>query len=194
VTNFLVDFDSTLSNTFVKQIEWLNHKFRTNYTEEDFLDWGLPHLTSEEIAYLWSDECFLDPVFQLSCDPLPYAVDKVQQIIDRGDTITVVSDRPQELFSVTRMWLANNLTRIVPLVFTRSPFHTSVIHNHSAYNTKSQVSWNRRLTTIVEDAPHHSYALAQREYVDKVYMLDKPNNRDVHHPKIQRIQDWREVA
>lgn len=189
---WLIDYDSTLANTFQRQVEELNKEFGTNYTEEDFKDWGMINLPQEQIEYLWSDDVFLSEEFQMSCQPLPGAIEKLSEILDwRGEKAYVISDRPQVLYGVTREWLDQQGLGDMELIFTRSPHSKS--DQNMAIHSKSRMAYYKRLKKVVEDAPHHSLALAQRSYIDKVYLLDKANNRHIEHPKIQRIVGWEEI-
>lgn len=190
---WLIDYDSTLVNTFERQIQELNLEYGTTYTEEDFTDWENLHIPDDHRSYLWSDDVFLNRDFQLSCEPLPNAIHKIGEIIDeRREKAFVISDRPLALYTVTREWLNAHYLEDLPLIFTRSPYGGSM-YKERAEHSKSRMAYYKRLTHVVEDAPHHALKLANRKWVENVYLLDKANNRHIEHPKITRVSGWRDI-
>lgn len=192
MTKWLIDFDATLADTFLLQLDTINKKFNTCYTEDDFPTWSTEDVLPPDIVeFMWSDKVFLSEEFQMAVRPVPHAILGVQKLMRCGDECMVVSDRPQALYEVTARWLAAHGLPNLPVIFTRS------VHSKSdqllSIMTKSQIAYLYRLTHVVEDSPHHSIALAERSYVDKVYLIDKLCNRHIEHPKIQRIKTWEEV-
>lgn len=148
-------------------------------------------MNEEEISYLWGPEVFLNTDFQINVRPVDGAIEGVQKLLDEGHELTVVTDRSPRIQEVTRAWLDKHGLTNLPVVFTRNK---DVRTYQEAMRTKAQVAWSRRLTHVVEDAPHHSLGLAERPYIEKVWLLDKPYNRHVEHPKIARISSWKEVT
>lgn len=139
-------------------------------------------------AHMWGDDVFLSDEFQLTCEPVPHAIEGVHELLARGDSAIVVSDRPQRLLDATQTWLREHDLDL-PLIFTRS------VHSLSTEGmTKSQIAYLYKLRHVVEDAPHHAEWLGNRSYVDQVYLLDKPYNRDVEHEKVTRVDSWKEIA
>lgn len=188
---WLIDFDSTLCNTFLSQIEALNQHFGTSHTVEEFTDWGMTNLNEEEIAFIWGKDCWLNDDLHRNATTVPHSVETLRAMIDSGEEAFVVTDRGAHLHEVTKEWLANHGLGDVEVFFTRSPFSKS--DQDMSIPTKSQVAYYKRMNVVVEDAPHHSMSLAQRSFIDKVYLIDTPSNRHVAHPKITRITSWREI-
>lgn len=192
MTKYLIDFDMTLSKTFVAQIDEVNKRFDKNYLYSQFVTWASEDvLESQEVEYMWSEDVFLSEAFQLSCEPLPHAVERVQELLSDGHKGIVVSDRPKSLFTATVKWLEQQGLGDLPVLFTRSIHSKS--DQETTIKTKAQIAYLHKLTHVVEDSPHHSIGLAQRSYIDKVYLLDTPNNQHIEHDKITRIYDWRSV-
>lgn len=189
---WLIDFDTTLSNTFVEQIKKLNERFNTSYILADFTDWELSNLSTEEAQYMWSEHLFLNHEFQRSCPPVEGALERMRQLQKISDYMCVVSDRPLSLYDVTREWLDTNELNGVDLILTSSR-HTTV-EGDRPLHTKSRIAYYKRLNMVVEDSPHNSIYLADRSYINKVYLIDTPSNQGVEHEKIQRITSWREVV
>lgn len=189
---YLLDFDSTLSATLFHQIEEVNNKFQTNYKPEDFVHWKTETiLTEEQAEYMWKT-LFLSEDFQASCEPVPGAIEGAHRILGCSQGAIVVSDRPQQLYDVTREWLDQQGLAQVPLIFTRSVHSESDQHSHIM--TKAQIAYLHKLTHVIEDAPHHAFGLAERDYIRHVYLLDTAYNRQIEHPKIQRVKSWEEIT
>lgn len=192
MVKYLFDFDSTLSATFANQILELNKAFGTAYTEETFTHWETERvLNEEESDYIWKT-LFLSEDFQASCDPVPGAIEGAHRLLMCGNDAIVVSDRPHQLFDVTREWLDQQGLAQIPLIFTRN-IH-SLSDQSTDIMTKAQIAYLYKLTHVIEDAPHNALGLAQRSYIDHVYLLDKACNRDIVHPKIQRVHSWEEIT
>lgn len=190
---WLVDFDSTLSATMDHQLELVNERFGTSFTRDDLISWNTEeYMTPEQAAYMWGDDVFFNLDFQAGVKPVEGAIEGVMRMLDNGHEVFVVSDRAEKLYDGTRKWLDMQGLAGVDLIFTRSPKHSKVVSNGA--HTKSQVAYYKRLKTVVEDAPHHAEVLANRSYIDKVYLIDMPYNRGIRHPKVERIYSWEEVS
>ena len=191
-TRWLIDFDSVLSNTFKHQIERLNERFDLSLTHEDFTSWDTSKfLTEEQADYMWGNEVFLNPQFQLECSAVPYGIFVVRLLVSIGDECVVVSDRPRELYDVTRLWLDQHELRI-PLFLTRS--HISKSDQDASIPTKQDVVRLLGLTKAVDDAPHHATAFRDMPEMGRVYLMDTPSNQDVvETPKITRVRSWFDV-
>lgn len=189
---WLIDYDSTLADTHKPRIEAMNQKFGTHYRVEDFTTWSPPQfLEPEHDAWQWGTECFLNEDFQANCPPVEGAIEGMEVLLAYGDHPIIVSDRPPCLFEVTRDWLDRHGLDVVRLLFTR---HKHSLNDQISGLTKLQAAWQYRLQGVIEDSPHHSLNLAQKEYIDRVYLLDMPYNQDVSHSKIQRVSSWKEIA
>ena len=188
---WLLDYDSTLADTHKPRIEAMNKEFGTDYKVEDFTTWSPPSfLDPDHDAWQWGPECFMNEDFQISAPPVEGAITGVNRLLAYGDQCIVVSDRPAELFEVTRDWLDNQGLDVVRLLFTR---HRHSLNVTNVGQTKLQVAWQHKLNGVIEDSPHHSIALAQKDYVDTVYLLDMPYNRHIEHEKIRRVKSWFDI-
>jgi uncharacterized HAD superfamily protein len=188
---FLVDYDATLANTFQEQIDACNKKFNTSYTYDMFTTWRSEDvLTKEEAEYIWGSEVFFSEDFQIKVEPVKGAVQGLRDLLDMGYECMVVSDRPKELFEVTRDWLDRQGFDTVRLLFTRHKASMAV--DKSGAMTKSQAAWVHKLTAVWDDAPHHAETLSQREWIQRVYMLDNPHNHHINMPKVIRVDSWQD--
>lgn len=185
-----LDYDMTLANTFIEQIELLNKEFGTLYKHEDFYTWATEDVcTPEEVAWLWGDSCFLSEEFQANVEPVEGAIEGVLSLLNQGHHCMIISDRPSQLFEVTRDWLDRQGLDMVRLLFTRHK-HSANTDNVSGVMTKSQAAWSYKLDTVFDDAPHHCSVLAEKDWINEVYMINSPHNQHISHPKIIRCFGW----
>ena len=192
MSKWLIDFDSTLSDTFAGVIPVVNAEFGTNYTPKDFVSWSSElFMEPEHASFMWGEHGFLSDDVQIATPPVRYAIQGVKQLLRKGHDLMVVSDRPSRLYDVTCAWLQQHELDL-PVVFTHNKHSASV--GTDGDRTKAQVAWQHRLTHVVEDAPHHAKSFADRSFVDRVYLLDYPHNQDVAHEKITRVHTWKEIA
>lgn len=189
---WLIDYDSTLADTGRMRIDAINEHFGTSFTSGIFTQWNnTGYLTNEQDAWSWGDECFLNIDLQADAYPMPHAIDAMQRMIEEGEQMMIVSDRPPSLFEVTRDWLDRQGLDTIRLLFTK--------HKHSKSGdvkgalTKLQAAYLYKLNYVVEDAPHHSVNLANKDYIEKVYLLTMPYNQGIEHEKITRVNDWTEI-
>lgn len=191
MSRWLIDYDSTLSDTFREQLVWLGREFGTTYSYDDFTKWRSEDVVSAaEAAFLWGDQCFLNEDFQRQCPPIPGAIEGMLDLLEMGEHLMVVSDRPAQLFDVTRQWLDAQGLDMVRLLFT---YHKSSMSlDGDGMMTKYQAAARHKLTHVWEDAPHHAEKFASKEWIQHVFLLDTPYNQEIEHPKIIRIANWNE--
>lgn len=189
MARWLIDYDSTLADTFAEQIIWLNREFGSVYEYDDFTKWRSEDVvTPEEAAFLWGEECFLNEDFQRECPPIPGAIDGMNDLLEMGEHLMIVSDRPVQLFDVTREWLDRQGLDMVRLLFTHHKNSMSL--DSTGMMTKYQAAARHQLQYIVEDAPHHAETFANKVWVKQVFLLDKPYNQEIEAGKIIRVPGW----
>jgi hypothetical protein len=190
VANWLIDFDMTLSQTFTTQIDWLNDAFGSEYTANSFKDWHSERvLSKEEAAFMWGEDCFLNPDFQMSVPMVEDADIAIRTLLDNGHGVVIVSDRPPSLYDVTYSWIDKNIGEILPVILTRS------LHSKSSTNdsipTKQDIADKLKLTYVVDDAPHHAQEFAFMPNIERVYLVDTPSNRFVPQSDVLvRAESW----
>lgn len=187
----LYDFDSTIADTQQMRLDAVNQEFGTNYTKSYFTAWKDDDLFPKEVLeYMWGPHVFLDTELQMNAQPNDGAIEGIKELHKNGHTGIVVSDRPMMLYDVTRAWLNSYGLDYVPLIFTKSVAMTNV--KGDAVQTKSQIAYLHKLTHAIEDSPHHAEALAGRDYINSVYLMDMPYNQVVQeHDKIIRVPDFK---
>ena len=191
VKNFLIDFDSTLAATDKALLAGVNKEFGTSYKESDLTTWNTEEvMPPEHVKYMWGT-LFVDPEFMYTVQPVEGAIQGIRNLWDQGHKCTVVSDRPSHLYDSVEWWLEKYFGAL-HLIFTRNLTNKSVLSD-AKMMTKSQVAYLYKLNWVVEDAPHNSVRLADRQFVEGVYLIDKPYNQEVEHEKITRVHSWNEI-
>lgn len=192
MSRILVDYDQTLCATQQALLDVCNVRFGEAFTSKDITSWLTEkHLPLEYVTYMWGADGFLNVDVQANANPVDGAIQGMLALMDAGHQPMIVSDRPPELFEVTRDWLDRHGLDMVRLLFTR--------HKHSKNTstkgmTKVQAAYLYKLDTIIEDAPHHAEAFALKPYVDHIFLLDMPYNQLIHDEKVQRVHSWSDIV
>ncbi len=194
MAKILVDLDGVLMDSLSAQLDVLNKTFRTCWTTEQLTHyWTEEFMEDSHVAFLWGPECFLDEKLQINAEAVEGGISGVKRLIDMGHIPMIVSDRPKQLFEVTRAWLDNHDLDTIRLMFTRH-IRSGALAN-GARMSKSQAAYLYKLTHVIEDSPHNARLLAKRAYVDTVYLLDKPYNQEEYLDKdIIRCDRWLNVC
>lgn len=189
----LLDYDSTIADTTSHRLASINEKFGTSYCTSGVTTWhngDSGYMDESYDGWSWGPECFLSPDWQLEIPPVEGAIEGIHRLLREGHEGMVVSDRPLSLFECTREWLDRVGLDTVRLLFTKHKASKS--GDHKGF-TKSQAAYLYKLTTVIEDAPHHSQQLAERSYIEKIFLLDTPYNQGIAHGKIVRVKGWNEI-
>lgn len=193
MTRFCIDYDSTLAATDLARLEALNAQFGTNYVLSDITDWNwtAENYPEEHETWQWGPECFMNEEFQYYVPSVPGAIEGVQALLHAGHQAIIISDRPDSLFDVTRAWLDERGLGTVRLFFTR---HKASLSTGTTGLTKQQAVVLFKLTEVVDDGPHHAEMFASKPHIERVFLLDRPYNQEVDHPKIIRVSGWDEIT
>ena len=146
----------------------INQSSRPYYFIEDTLHADVAALDTAKLL-------MKDPEFYLGLDPIPGARDSVSLISQRYWTCYLTA-RGEDEYDATSTWLHN-------LRFPR----LDIVLSHDKGKTAEDLG----ITHAVEDAPHHALRLADNGVV--VYLMDYSYNRDIDHPSIIRVRNWRDV-
>jgi 5' nucleotidase, deoxy (Pyrimidine), cytosolic type C protein (NT5C) len=192
MSRWLVDYDSTLAETFLEQLRITNQEFDTEYEDSMFVTWrSEDYMPEAHASFMWGPDVFLSECWQLSVPPVPGAIEGCQRLLDQGEHLMIVSDRPPALFDVTRQWLDDHGLDMVRLLFTSHKASSMIPTKDSI--SKYQAAARYKLDHVVEDAPHHAETFANKPWIERVYLLDRPCNRKVDHPKIRRVHSWNDI-
>lgn len=195
MTRLLVDYDQTLADTQTEMNHDMSLVFGKKFSLDEITSWHNDgYFTEEEDAYRWGPQCFLNEALQSRVRPVHGAIEGMFHLLERGYKPMIVSDRPKELFEVTRDWLDQQGLDMVRLLFTR---HKHSQSNESTLMTKYQAAWNHRLEMVIEDAPHHTNQFVTKPYISRVFLLNYPYNREhavKPHEKITRVNYWDDIC
>ena len=175
----LLDFDSTTADLDKHMRDSVNARFGTDYQAEEITSWEWwDTRPPEQGAYVWGDECFQSVTWTMDIPPIAGAIDGVQELLDEGHELFVVSDRAPHMGLWLSSWLAmHGLTLPVFTTSRKGP-------------TKLDMIRELELEVVIEDAPHHARDMAASGLVQAVMLLDKPWNHDVVHRRVIRCFGW----
>lgn len=172
-------------------LDQCNKEFGTTYTKNDLTEWLTENILPADVAkYMWGPECWMNEDVQANAAPVEGALEGIQQLLANDHHLMIVSDRPASLFEVTRDWLDRNGLADIRLLFTR---HKHSQNQSNEHMTKLQAAYLYKLRMMIDDSPHHPLQFAEKDYVDRVYLLDMPYNQKTAGEKIVRVSSWREI-
>lgn len=117
--------------------------------------------------------------------PIAGAIEALRDIKGMGYTVVVVTARPywqyKRLYSDTMNWARANGLEYDHIIFNKD---------------KAEAIWEfihpARPRFFVEDRSKHALELV--DVGVPVLLFDTPRNRDIEHPLVQRVTDWRKIA
>lgn len=130
----LVDMDDTLENLCEKWVDYLNDKHGTDVKYSDITDWDMSKAfptIDKELMY----EPLFDKALWERVTPLPGAVERVQQLINDGHKVVVVTASHQDTVSL----------KLNAVLFKYFPFfYSQRCYYHIAETTRSRRCAYRR--------------------------------------------------
>lgn len=186
MARILLDFDSTIADFEGAMLEALNRKFDTNYREHDVTswDWWWTALTERQVSYVWGTGVYESAFFTMCIPEVEGAYKGVWALTELGHEPVIVSDRQDYMKPWIESWLR----------VQGWPLFKVVMSNRETYS-KVEVAKDLGLTIAVEDSPHHAKALACSPHIEKVYVRERPYNKEVEGlPRVTRFKEWDEVV
>ena len=174
-----LDFDDTLMHTREGLVQLLNQLHNTTTRIEDCHDYYLSHpwnLNEDQFHAMFEAH---EP--HLHTQPPLEGLLETLRAWSPHATFSVITGRPEEWLPSAITWLAqHDILSINNILAAKS---------HGGKRTGIARSLN--LAFFIED--HASFAKEVANAGTPVFLLDRPNNRDLHHPLITRVADWHEI-
>lgn len=169
----LIDMDDTLEGLCPEWVKYLNNKHGTSVKHSDITDWDMTKaFPSLERKLVYAP--LVDPALWENVKPLPGAVEKVQQLINDGHKVVIVTASHQDTVS----------PKLNSVLFRYFPFLTykDVIISSQKQLIKGDV--------LVDDAPHN---LVNGTY--KGILMNAYHNAkyDAEANGFVRANDWEDV-
>jgi uncharacterized HAD superfamily protein len=172
-----LDFDDTLMHTREGLVDLLNHLHNTNVRIEDCHDYYLSHpwkLTEDQFHAMFEaheSHLHLQP-------PLEGLLETLRAWAPHAD-FSIITGRPDFWLPSAIAWLAKHRISVDNIIAAK------------ARGGKGAVARALAIDFFVED--HASFA---KEVIDvgiPVLLIDRPYNRELHHPLIHRVADWHDI-
>jgi uncharacterized HAD superfamily protein len=172
-----LDFDDTLMHTREGLVALLNQLHNTTTRIEDCHDYYLSHpwkLTEDQFhAMFEAHESHLH-----TQPPLEGLLETLCAWSFHA-TFSIITGRPEEWLPSATTWLAQHNIPINNILAAKS------------HGGKGKIARSLNLAFFIED--HASFAKEVANAGTFVFLLDRPYNRDLHHPLITRVADWHEI-
>lgn len=180
-----IDIDEVVAGFIERFLEYANQKNGTSFGFEDVHSyhlWETPIHSSKEESV--SEVMEFQNSSHFEKVGLIEGAREVILEIAKTNNIYFVTSRPTEIKEKTEKFLKQNFNEI----------DFEIIHSGEIYGgkPKSEICRDLGLNFMVEDNPH--YALDCAEKGVRVFLLNKPWNRDYsYHDNITKIKDWNEI-
>jgi uncharacterized HAD superfamily protein len=184
------DIDDVLAEFQFGWVEFNNTKYGMNMKFSDINDFSYAKVMniSEEEVFKRIFE-FYETEIITRLVPVEGAVETVDAL-SKGNTLYVITSRPQEIAAMTRNWLNRYYSdKFREILFTGQISRDGFDHKI----TKADICKRHKIDWLVEDAPIHAVHVAEAGI--NVALLEKPWNKDVtiNSNKIHRIKSMREL-
>jgi uncharacterized protein len=187
-----VDMDDVLCETARGCLKIIERHFGKRVDYEQLTDFNLGNaceLSPEETAQLYHIVHHPDELLKLQ--PVKGAIAVLNQWIEAGFEIAIVTGRPPATYGPSLDWLARE----------QVPYHSfTLVDKYGRFTTAKTIAVSlsefaaRGFVFAVEDSPTMARYLAEQMKVP-VKLFDRPWNRTtIEHPKITRHNHWLEIA
>ncbi|HET8567406.1 MAG TPA: hypothetical protein VFM93_00280 [Candidatus Limnocylindria bacterium] len=194
-----VDLDDVVAVCALPYLRAFAERFGVELPDESQIGWHLlddtpvrPHLRDEFRMRLYDSPFFGELDMYEDCPVV------LERIVEAGHEVYFVTARAEKRRIITETWLREKgLMRYAKGVHLkpRGDFTPTPTGRYDAYSSaqyKARVATDLGLDAFCEDDRTISCTLAEAGI--RVFLFDRPWNRDADHPNITRVSDWEAVA
>ena len=191
---FYVDFDDCLCETARAFTGIADRMFGKKIPYEDVRFFNLQEsfdLTDEQYAELMTEGHRSETV--LSYEETPYASQVLNEWIDAGHEVDIITGRSSITYDSSRQWLDNhNLERTGLYCFNK--YGRNFFSKNGEYNLEPEDFYKMHFDVAVDDSPI-SFKFFTHLPELKVMLFDRPWNREAEFPNdnYYRCKDWDEI-
>ena len=194
IMKFYVDFDDCLCETGRAFTGIAHRLFGKNVPYEDMRFFNLQDsfgLTADEYEQLMIEGH--RPEVLLSFAEIPGACEVLNEWIDRGHEVSVITGRPYSTCDISRKWLEEHGLERVNLFFLNKYGRDSFIKN-SIFNLELEDFYRMRFDYAIEDSPM-AFRFFEHFPDMKVMLFDRPWNQGCELPNdnYTRCFDWKRI-
>ncbi|MCR5032278.1 MAG: 2-dehydropantoate 2-reductase [Lachnospiraceae bacterium] len=191
---FYVDFDDCLCETARAFTEIAANMFGKTvpYEEVRFFDLQ-KSFDLQEDEYRKLMEAGHRPEILLSYEETPGCSQVINEWLDQGHTVNIITGRPYSAYEPSRRWLdAHGLSRVN--LFCLNKYGRDIFYNSGEHNLELEDFYKMKFDFAVEDSP---MAFPYLEHFSdlKVMVFDRPWNRESALPNssFKRCTDWQMI-
>lgn len=192
--NIYVDFDDCLCETARYFSGLVRELFGLDYPYEKIKYFNLQQ------SFSLSDEDYdkmmiyaHQPKVLLSYDETPGAIETINNWIDKGHNVKIITGRPLSAYEASRNWLNQHGLERVPL-FCLNKYGRDNFIKGSSFNLELEDYYKMHFDYAVEDSPH-AFKFFNHLPELKVLVFDRPWNQecDFPTPHYKRCFDWKMI-
>ena len=192
--NIYVDFDDCLTETAKHFCILVENMFGKKVPYEDVTNFNLQKSFSlEEDEY---DRMMIEghkPDVLLAYEETPGAIETINEWIDEGHDVSIITGRPSSAYDASREWLDRHGLQRAKLYCLNKYGRDSFIKN-SEFNLELEDYYKMHFDIAVEDSP---VAFKFFEHLPdlKVMVIDRPWNQECEFPTANytRCYDWETI-
>ena len=192
--NFYVDFDDCLCETARSFTEIAERLFGIKLPYEEVKFFNLQQtfgLTDEQYTLLMEEGH--RPETLLSYEETPGCSQVINEWLDKGHEVNIITGRPYGAYEASRQWLdEHNLKRVK--LYCLNKYGRDAFYGSGSHNLELEDFYKMKFVFAVEDSP---LALPYLEHFPglKVMVFDRPWNQDCEFPNenFVRCKDWRTI-
>ena len=186
-----VDFDDCLCETALEFTHIAERLFGKKVPYEDVRFFNLQQtfdLNEEEYKLLMAEGHL--PEVLLSYEETPGASKVLNEWIDGGHEVSVITGRPYSSYEVSRKWLDDHGLKRVKL-YCLNKYGRDSFNKGSEYNLELEDYYRMHFDIAIEDSPH-AFRFFDHLPDLKVMVYERPWNRDCELPGANyvRCPDW----
>ena len=192
--NIYVDFDDCLSETAKHFCMLVEDMFGKKVPYEDVKNFNLQKsfdLTEDEYDRMMIEAH--TPKVLLSYEETPGAVETINEWMDKGHNVSIITGRPSSAYDASRQWLDEHGLERVTLYCLNKYGRDSFIKD-SEFSLKLEDYYKMHFDYAVEDSPL-AFKFFDHLPELKVLVFDRPWNRDASFPNenFRRCVDWKTI-
>jgi uncharacterized HAD superfamily protein len=184
-----IDIDEVISEFVKPYLEFHNNKFGTNINYEDIsrpLFWEDLGYNIDEMQILFDD--FQENHLLPENFPLLSGSKEGINLLNKKNKLFIITSRPKKIFEQTKKFFDKHFPENDFKIFFSGEVHIS---NNS--KSKADICKKLNIDFLIEDGPKIALDCAKKGI--KVFLMDKPWNKDYeHHNNIIKVKNWEEIV
>ena len=192
--NIYLDFDDCLCETAKHFSQLVARLFGKDIPYEKIHNFDLQKsfsLTDEQYEHMMIEGH--TPEVLLSYDETPGAIKTINEWLEKGHDVSIITGRPSSAYEPSRLWLDQHGLENVKLYCLNKYGRDSFIKN-SSFTLELEDYYKMKFDYAIEDSPAAFKYFSHLPQL-KVMVFDRPWNRDCEFPTDQffRCQNWERI-